>query len=336
MAVKERIDFCTFCRKETEYTLQKRDVVKTIRDKNYTFNITVAVCEACGKEMGIPGLADKNVQEVDEQYRAVEDIVSIDNIERLMKLYNIGKAPLSLALGFGEVTIQRYLSGQIPSKEYSDVIRKALSSPAFMKKKLNENKEKIAPTAYNKAMKAILQLEKSFSVSDKMCKVISYLFEQLKEVTPLTLQKLLYFIQGESYALNGKPLLYETCQAWVHGPVYPEVYTMFRDFKYNPIEDARFAIFEAAEYKLDDEERRVIDLVVNTFGEYSGKTLERITHEEDPWKLARKGLADDISSNEPISMDSIKMYYTEKNAEYDFSTEEGLKNYIADTLQVRI
>ena len=336
MAVKERINFCTVCRKETEYTLQKRDVVKTIRDKNYTFNITVAVCETCGKEMAIPGLINKNIQEVDQQYRAFENIVSMDDMEKLMKIYKIGKAPLSLALGFGEVTIQRYLSGQIPSKEYSDVMRKALSSPTFMKKKLNENKGKIASTAYQKAMEAATQLETLFSVSDKMLRVISYVFEQLEEVTPLTLQKLLYFIQGESYAVNGTPMFYETCQAWVHGPVYPEVYDMFRDFKYNPIEDARFAIFEGAEERLTDEERRVINLVVNTFGQYSGKTLERITHEEAPWKLARIGYADSIPSNEPITLDSIKTYYTKKNAEYDFSTEEGLKKYIADTLQVGV
>ena len=61
-----------------------------------------------------------------------------------LKIYKIGKAPLSLALGFGEVTITRYLSGQIPSKEYSDIMKMALSSPTFMKEKLQENKGKIA------------------------------------------------------------------------------------------------------------------------------------------------------------------------------------------------
>lgn len=332
MAEKEKNDFCMVCRKETEYTLQKRSITKKINDVEHTFNITVAVCDECGEEMSIPGLIDKNIQEVDEQYRIYEKIVSIDDIERLMKLYKIGKAPLSLALGFGEVTITRYLSGQIPSKEYSNIMKKALSSPDFMKKKLYENKEKIASVTYNKAMEAAKQLESLFSVSDKMLRVISYLFEKLEEVTPLMLQKLLYFIQGESYALNGKPMFDENCQAWVHGPVYLEVYDMFRDFKYNPIEDARFAIFDGTEDELTDEERKVINLVVNTFGEYGGKVLERITHEETPWKLARRGYADDIPSNEFISKENIKAYYTEKNGKYDFSTEEGLKKYISDIL----
>lgn len=333
MAEKRRIDFCTVCRKETEYTLQKRNIKKKIKEVEYTFGITVAICDECGEEMSIPGLIDKNIQEVDEQYRAYEGIVSIGDIEKLMKIYKIGKAPLSLALGFGEITITRYLSGQIPSKEYSDIMKRALSSPTFMKEKLRENREKIAVAAYNKAMDAAIQLESLFSVSDKMLRVISYVFERLEEVTPLMLQKLLYFIQGVSYALNAKPMFTENCQAWVHGPVYPEVYDIFRDFKYNPIEDARFVIFECAEDVLTEEECRTIDLVVNTFGEYGGKVMERITHEEMPWKLARKGYTDNIPSNETITMENIEEYYTEKNAEYDFSTEKGLKKYIRDILQ---
>lgn len=73
MTEKGRRDFCIECRKETEYLLQKKDIVKNIRDKEYTFGITVAVCAECGEEMSIPGLIDKNVQEIDEQYRICMD-----------------------------------------------------------------------------------------------------------------------------------------------------------------------------------------------------------------------------------------------------------------------
>ena len=61
-----------------------------------------------------------------------------------------------------------------------------------------------------------------FSVSDKMLKVIAYVFEKLEEVTPLMLQKLLYFIQGESYVLNGKPMFCKIVRLGFAGPVYPE------------------------------------------------------------------------------------------------------------------
>lgn len=165
MTEKGRRDFCIECRKETEYLLQKKDFVKKIRDKDYTFGITVAVCAKCGEEMSIPGLIDKNIQEVDEQYRTAEGLVSLEDIEKFMKIYKIGKAPLSLALGFGEVTIPRYLEGQVPSKEYSDIVKAALASPAYMKQKLMENRERMTDAAYKKAMVAADSIENLFSVS---------------------------------------------------------------------------------------------------------------------------------------------------------------------------
>lgn len=326
------IDFCIECRKETEYILQKKDITKNIRDKEYTFAITVAVCAECGEEMSIPGLIDKNVQEIDEQYRAAECLVSIDDIEKLMKIYKIGKAPLSLALGFGEVTIPRYLEGQVPSKAYSDIIKAALSSPAYMKQKLMENREKLTDAAYRKAMAAAESIESLFSVSDKMIRVIAYIFEKLEEVTPLMLQKLLYFIQGIYSALYGKPIFTEDCRAWVHGPVYPEVYDLFRDFKYNPIDDTRFALLEGRSDALTDDEKHVIDLVVNTFGMYGGKALEKVAHNENPWMEARKGYGDSIPSSELLPKERIMRYYIAINQKYGIDTEDGLRKYIRDML----
>ena len=332
MAERKRMDFCIECRKETEYMLQKRRIVRMIRDREYSFEITMAICSECGEEMSIPGLIDRNVQEIDEQYRWTEGIVTVKDIERLMKLYKIGKGPLSLALGFGEVTIPRYLEGQIPSKEYSDIIKSALSSPAFMREKLAGNREKLTDAAYKKAMAAAEGLEVLFCVSEKMLGVIACIFEELEEVTPLMLQKLLYFIQGIYSALYGKPLFEEDCRAWVHGPVYPEVYTLFRDFKYNPIDDVRFGLLKGTDDVLTEEERDVIDRVVNTFGIYGGKVLERITHNEEPWKSARKGYGDQVPSSELVSKDSIRKYYERVNEVYGVGSEEGVREYIRHML----
>ncbi len=332
MAEKGRRDFCITCRKETEYLLQKKDILRNIKDKDYIFAITVAVCAECGEEMSIPGLIDKNVQEIDKQYRAAQGLVSIDDIEKLMNIYKIGKAPLSLALGFGEVTIPRYLEGQVPSKEYSDVVKSALASPAYMKRKLMENQGRLTYAAYKKAMAAADSIESLFSVSGKMLRVIAYVFEKMEEVTPLMLQKLLYFIQGIYSALYGKAIFEEDCRAWIHGPVYPDVYDLFRDFKYNPIDDARFALLKGTESALTDDEKRVIDLVVNTFGMYGGKVLEKITHNEEPWVEARKGYGDSIPSSELLPKERIRKYYIAVNRKYGIDTEDGLRRYIHDML----
>ena len=98
MSEKRRIDFCTTCRKETPYTLEKQTIVKNIKDKDYTFTLTTAVCDECGGFMSPPGLIDKNVQEMDTQYRTYENIVSVHDIKRLMAIYKMGQGPLSLSL----------------------------------------------------------------------------------------------------------------------------------------------------------------------------------------------------------------------------------------------
>lgn len=200
MAEKKRMDFCTTCRKDTTYTLEKININKIIKDKEYNFSITAAVCDECGEAMAVPGLIDKNIQEIDEQYRAYENLVSIDEIEKLMKIYKIGKAPLSLALGFGEVTITRYLSGQIPSKEYSDIIRAAISSPSYMKQKLLENKGKIASAAYNKSMEAATQLENLFLFLIKCYELYLVYLISLKKLLPLCYRN--YFILFREYLMH--------------------------------------------------------------------------------------------------------------------------------------
>ena len=324
--------FCIECRKETKYHIHRIPYKKVIKDKEYTFQIFEAVCDECGEPVNIHGLMDLNAKEVDRQYRAQEGVVNINDITTLMNLYNIGKAPLSLALGFGEITITRYLTGQVPSKEYSQIIQHALESPAYMSEKLDENVDKIGETAYKKATKAIKELEPLTSLSEKMLLTISYVFKKAGEVTPLALQKMLYYIQGMHMTRYGKELFQEDCEAWANGPVYRKVYEAFRSFKYNPIDDTRFAIVQNRFSELTDPEQEVIDMVVSTFGMYSGKTLEEITHKETPWIEARGNCLPEEHCNHVISKESIKEYFAMVSEQYDMQTEQGIRDYINSKL----
>lgn len=329
---KERISFCTECRKEVPYEVRRVKIKHTIKEREYTFEVNKAFCKECGTQTDVPGMMDKMVEEIDSQYRKAENLVSVDDIDKLMELYNIGKAPLSLALGFGEVTITRYLNGQMPSKEYSDIIKAALESPQYMIGKLDENRDKIGETAYKKALTAAESLAGLFCVSEKMLSTISYLFDRACEVAPLALQKMLYFVQGFYMVRFDKPLFEEDCIAWVHGPVYKPVYDMFKNFKYNPIEDNRFLMLKNRFQEMTGEEKEVIDLVVETFGMYSGTALERITHREKPWKDAREGYLPTEHSYKVISKESIKEYFQSVYEEYDITGTEGILAYISHQL----
>ena len=325
-------DFCSNCRKQTEYELRKEAEKETIRDRLYEFTYTKAYCRECGEEMGPLGLIDYNSRERDIQYRRAEQIITVEEIQKLMQLYHIGKAPLSLALGFGEVTVASYMEGQMPSKAYSDLMKEALSNPCCMERLLDENRAKVGEAAYKKARRAAADLKSLFQVSDRMLMVIARIFEQMQEVTPLVLQKMLYYIQGIYSAVYQRPLFEENCVAWQHGPVYEKVYTLFRDFKYNPIDDDRFVLFEGREKYLADDERQIVDLVAETFGCYGGKVLEAITHTERPWQEARKGYGADDPARVVIPKEEIAAYFREVSKAFDIRTKEGLRNYIQSRL----
>lgn len=331
---KEQLGFCADCRSQSQYDFRRVLRKCNIKEKEYDMEVTIATCKECGAEMNIPGIMENKAREIEQQYRELEGIVSVSDIEKLMEVYNIGKAPLSLALGFGEITITRYLQGQVPSKEYSEIIKKALESPQYMIEQLQINIEKIGDTAYKKALKAAEELERLFSVSGKMLATISYIFEKAQEITPLALQKMLYYIQGIYMVNYKKPLYEEDCMAWVHGPVYESVYEMFKTFKYNPIDDNRFVMFKKRFEILTEEEKEVIDLIIDTFGMYSGKTLESITHNEEPWKKAREGYMPLEPSNVVIEKDSIMKYFESVSEKYDVKSADGIKKYIKAQLEI--
>ena len=320
-------DFCIECREFREYKIVKTPYRHKVGRKTYTFPISSAICQTCGAEMDVDGIIDQKVKEFCEQYREAEGLVQNDEIRTLMELYNIGQAPLSLALGFGEVTISRYLIGCYPSKKHTQIIRSALKSPSFMKSQLEKNKNKLTTAAYRKAYHTACEMEKIFSFSDQLRSTIARLFNNLSEITPLALQKLLYFCQGYSLAIGSDPIFPEDCEAWPHGPVYKEIYHLFKSFKYNPIDDDRFVILKNSQDVLSEKDRQTIDLVSATFGAYSGKTLETITHSEDPWKKAEP--------NSVITKSAIKKYFKAVNQKYGLGTESGTNKYIASKLKAK-
>ena len=332
MGVKGKT-YCECCEMETSYHFDKRTVSDMFRDKVYNIEVTSAVCDECGNYLTLPELKKLNSAEIDRQIRAMFKLVTVEDISKLMKIYNIGKAPLSLALGFGEITITRYLDGQMPSQEYSDVIKNALSSPGYMVRLLNKNKNKISDAAYHKALMSAKRLSELFDLSGKMISAIAYLFYKIGDISSTQLHHLLYFTECINFALYGTALFVEDCKAGEHGPVYSDVYDLFSGFIYNITDDDRFVIFDYAKDLLSDDDKTVLQLVVDTFGLYSAQILEKISEKDRPWKDSYTLLKSGTSDDGVISKKTMMLYYKELDGEYDLSDIEGINSFIYDRIK---
>lgn len=324
------ITFCINCGEKTEYIVKSQRVDMSVRGIEFSYVEHTAYCSVCGEEVYVPEINDLNVASREEAYRKAAKLITIPEINQLMRKYNIGAGPLAKVMGFGEVTINRYIGGQLPSKEHSAQLLEVLSSHKAMEKRLEANKHIITPIAYAKCREAINQLNVLYG-QKKIELVARYILNKAVEITPLALQKLLYFSQAFFNALYHEPLFLDDCQAWAHGPVYPDIYYQYKEFGYNPIEKA-LPEDDSDFTELTTKELNFLDAIVDIFGMYSGQTLSRITHSERPWIEARGSLFPSDRSVTVISRDSIDSYFIRIVEKYQIINPCDITLYCSDMI----
>jgi len=325
--------FCPECRKDVEYQIEDSVEKKEVRGMEFEYTAERAYCNKCGEEIFIPELHDKNLQKIDNAYREKAGIIKVSEIKEIVKQYNTGKRPLSLLLGWGETTLTRYLDGDIPSKSYSEILKKVKNDYNYLRHLSEKNRDKVSDKAFKNLKKAINNLQNNeLKTEKKIDSVVKYLLKNLGEITPLALQKLLYYSQGFYKIFYDKFLFAEDCEAWVHGPVYKDIYFKYRDFGYNPIKDDNL---EFEDIELTETEEELLDSIIDNFGCYSAKTLEKMTHSERPWRLTRKDLKAEVKSNEVIRKDLIADYFKDVNNKYQMLNVEDINDY-SEELFVKI
>lgn len=124
-------------------------------------------------------------------------------------------------------------------------------------------------------------------------------------MTHKKLQKLCYYAQAWHLANYGTPLVPNHFEAWVHGPVAPDLYFIYRNWGWFPI--SQISIDEVQ--MSDPKTVPFLDLVYKTYGHYSGDQLENITHQENPWIEARAGCIKTDYCRNTISEKTMKNYY---------------------------
>jgi len=118
-----------------------------------------------------------------------------------------------------------------------------------------------------------------------------------RQLTPMQLQKLVYFAYGWYLAITGERLLNERIQAWQWGPVVPSLYGALKIYGSGPITEPTVEPFfeetkmgfrvnriSSDDPQKDDFARRVVAKVWETYGRFNGIQLSSITHAPNsPW-----------------------------------------------------
>ena len=268
-------DFCPRCREERPY--YKIRVWETAEEEGVTgrYQRTVFCCTSCGEWMDTTALWEINNREYRLFICKKKGLLSEEEMETLL-----AECRQEMKReGMPEDEVRRYLKGLIPSKERSELGRRIL--------------------------------RERFAFSKKLELAVDRILREVRNVTPLKLQKLLFFLQGLSLCQYEQPFFPEDCEAWVHGPVYRKVYERYRRFGYHAIPKPEGKNRDESKEPLTEKEEGLLREVCRRFGDFPAKELEMICHENEAWKEARNGLLAGTPGNRKIKKERIRNSFPE-------------------------
>lgn len=145
-------------------------------------------------------------------------------------------------------------------------------------------------------------------------------FLSRQAMSPKKLQKMLYYAYAWTLTLMNENedelntrLFDAKFEAWVHGPVVKSVYDKYKENGSQEIPK----LDTIYEMKDNDEIVDILEQVMDIYGGFNGNQLENITHQEEPWKNARKDLQPYEATNNVIPDKDMFRYYIQRTVETD-------------------
>lgn len=138
----------------------------------------------------------------------------------------------------------------------------------------------------------------------KVLDVASYILSICGPMTAMKLQKLVYYSQAWHLVWDSELLFEDSIEAWAYGPIVPRLYEAHRGaFKVSELDGGNPDL-------LSESEKETIDRVCEYYGKYNAQQLSDLTHSEEPWNKARRGLDPLARSNNAIRPEWMDAYYS--------------------------
>ena len=128
--------------------------------------------------------------------------------------------------------------------------------------------------------------------------------EMAEYTSRLKLLKLLYYVQGYHLAMFGTPIFDEKIEAWLHGPVVPEVWKWAINYGDEQMQSEALDKKQIDGLGLHPQQIKLVEEVLEIYNKYSAYGLRDKTHTEMPWLAAYEK-----DKNNEITKDSLKDFF---------------------------
>ena len=134
--------------------------------------------------------------------------------------------------------------------------------------------------------------------------VAEYILRKIGRTSTMKLQKLVYYCQAWSLVWDESPLFHENIEAWTNGAVIRELFNYHRGmFDIEKVLTGNPAL-------LSKEQVETIDAVLDFYGDKQAQWLIELSHSEEPWQQARRGIDESERGSRIVSLESMANYYS--------------------------
>lgn len=302
--------------------IKVRKVIVNVKGIDIEFDEYYRVDLKSGEEKFDRKIEIENDIRLYDIYKKKMGLLTSKEIKNIRKKFDMNQREYSLSIGVGEITVHRFENGSIQT-EAIDIIMRLSSDPDNMFNFLIKNQNNLTKEEFTKFISKVCELREleqhciakfnsneflnlKFQTLDanEVAKVlinnynnrvddlsleydIKDMCANAEYITPLKLQKLLYYIQGLSLKIYDKPAFNNNIYAWSYGPVISDVYKKYKGK--NPISSIK------EEIKISDGLKKIIDVVIDSYGQIETEKLIKLTHCEEPWKNTKQQSIIDIN-----------------------------------------
>jgi uncharacterized phage-associated protein len=204
-------------------------------------------------------------------------ILSGNEVDGIINFCKVNRSEFSDLLGIDRASVTRIVKEEQSLKKdilllILERVKDEIESPGISRILLDKIRNK-------KEIKEIENLNLNiFAVAEYL---IRFFEKEMDNITPLKLQKLLYYAQGIGLGRYSRRLFNESFFAWEHGPVIQVIYDKYKVLGADPIKrDQQLDISEVDQNKIAV---TILKETISLYGIYSAWTLRNKTHSESPW-----------------------------------------------------
>jgi len=333
--------FCSECEEKVKADIVRKEETFTVKGEKVSVPSSVLVCPKCKNELFDEELDSANLASAYNEYRKQHSLLLPSKIREIRERYGLSQRSLGRLLEWGEITVNRYESGEIQDAVHNEVLE-LIDNPENMKVIFEKNMPLLSASVREDLKKRIEDIikntaEERFQLHlgdyllknrtideysgykafdlEKMHQMILYSLDNLKGAYKTAINKYLWYMDFLSFKEYSVSISGSTYVHLPYGPV-PDNYDIILDLMISKMVDKEEVAFKEdivgerfiAKSKPDlsnfeKEEVKVMNWVLKHFRNFNATKLSKYSHNEKAYLETSNGEKISYGLSKELSLD---------------------------------